>query len=318
MVKIANKIILVTGGTGFIGSHLLDRLISQNAIVITTLYSNNPGSYFLSKNLNKKVRTIETDIRDFEKVFDIVTRYEVEYIFHFAAKASVDSAYYNPRITLETNIMGTVNILESARLYPKIRGIVIASPDKAYGKLQKKVYKETDPLRGNHPYEVSKSASDLIAYTYYKTYNIPVVIARSSNIYGEGDLNFSRIIPGILRSMVEKSELLIRSDGKYVRNYLYVEDIIDGYLLLMNNIQKVKGEAFNFGSEETLSVLDLIKLCEKILKKKISYKILNIAKNEIPYQSLDYSKIYRQLGWQPKYNLLKSVTKIYKWYRKIL
>lgn len=318
MQSFANKTFLVTGGTGFIGSHLIDRLVKQKSRVITTLFSTSPDSYFLTQKLDKKVRTVYADVCDFDIMYDLATRYEVDFIFHFAAKASVDSAYYNPRQTLHTNIMGTVNILECARLYPKIKGIIIASPDKAYGKLNKKKYIESDPLVGNHPYEVSKSASDLIAYTYFKTYNVPVVIARSSNIYGEGDKNFSRIIPGIMKSIIKNSVLLIRSDGTYVRDYLNVEDVVDGYFLLANNMNKAVGETFNLSSEESLSVLELIKLTEKTLKKKIKYKILNIAVNEIPYQSLDYSKIKKRLGWKPKRSLEKSIKNIYRWYKTIL
>ena len=323
--KFKNKNILVTGGTGFVGSHLVEELVMQEANVVTTFISTNPLSYFFSQKLNKKVRMAHVDVRDFESVFDLVTKNDIEYIFHLAAQALVETAYYNPKKTMESNIMGTVNILESARLFPKVKAVVVASSDKAYGKLdyqtlrvKKAKYFETDPLKGDHPYEVSKSAADLIAYSYFKTYNLPVVITRFGNIYGEGDLNFSRIIPDIMRAIIKKEKLEIRSDGTYVRDYLYVKDVVDGYLRLANKIEKVRGEAFNFGSRESLSVIELIKSIERILKKKINYKILNTAKNEIPYQSLNYLKIKRKLDWQPKYNLVKSIEKIYKWYKKIL
>lgn len=179
-------------------------------------------------------------------------------------------------------------------------------------------YLEKDPLRGDHPYEVSKSSADLIAYSYYKTYNLPVAVTRFGNIYGEGDLNFSRIIPGIMKSIIKNEVLEIRSDGKYVRDYLYVKDVVNGYLLLADNIGKVKGEAFNFGSPETLSVINLIKLIEKSLKKEVNYKIINTAQNEIPYQSLDYSKVKKQLDWQPKSTLTKTIKNIKTWYKNYL
>src|SRR3990167_6006944 len=325
MINFKNRNILVTGGTGFVGSHLVEELVMQEANVVTTFISTNPLSYFFSQKLNKKVRMAHVDVRDFESVFDLVTKNDIEYIFHLAAQALVETAYYNPKKTMESNIMGTVNILESARLFPKVKAVVVASSDKAYGKMdyqtlrvKKAKYFETDPLKGDHPYEVSKSAADLIAYSYFKTYNLPVVITRFGNIYGEGDLNFSRIIPDIMRAIIKKEKLEIRSDGTYVRDYLYVKDVVDGYLRLANKIEKVRGEAFNFGSRESLSVVELIKSIERILKKKINYKILNTAKNEIPYQSLNYLKIKRKLDWQPKYNLVKSIEKIYKWYKKIL
>lgn len=316
-MEVKNKNILVTGGTGFVGSHLVEELVRLGANVVTTFISTSPLSYFYTQGLNKKVKMVHLDVCDFENLFDLVTKFETEYIFHLAAQALVETAYYNPRRTLESNIMGTVNILEAARLYSKIKGVLIASSDKAYGKLRNK-YIETDPLKGDHPYEVSKSAADLISYSYFRTYNLPVVVTRFGNIYGEGDLNFSRIIPGVIKALLRSEELGVRSNGKYVRDYLYVKDVVSGYLLLANNIDKVKGEAFNFGSDDTFSVIEVIRQTEKILKKKISYEILDIAKNEIPYQSLDYSKIKKKLGWQPKHSLKSTVKNIYNWYKQIL
>lgn len=322
MKNLKDKNILVAGGTGFIGSHLVEELIKQEANVVTTFLTSSPLSYFSTQKLGKKVKMVRADVEDFEKVYDIVTKFNIEYIFHLAAQALVETAYYNPKRTLYSNILGTINILESARLYPKIKAVVVASSDKAYGKKKtvnkESKYTETDPLRGDHPYEVSKSSADLIAYSYFKTYNIPVTITRFGNVYGEGDLNFSRIIPGIMKSIVRSETLKVRSDGKFVRDYLYVKDVVDGYLLLANNIDKIKGEAFNFGSNETLSVVDLIKLSGKILKKKINYKILNTAKNEIPFQSLDFSKIKKKLGWYNRFAFKKTIPKIFNWYNKIL
>ena len=328
-----NKNILVTGGTGFVGSHLVEELVKQKANVVTTFISTSPLSYFFTQGLNKKVRMAQVDVCDFDKIFDIVTKFKIEYIFHLAAQALVETAYYNPKRTLESNIMGTVNILECTRLFPKVKAVVVASSDKAYGKLdyqtlrvkesktktlrvKKAKYFETDPLKGDHPYEVSKSAADLIAYSYYKTYGLPVVITRFGNIYGEGDLNFSRIIPGILKSIIRQATLDVRSDGRYVRDYLYVKDVVEGYLLLVKYIEEIKGQAFNFGSDETLSVIELIRLIEKILKKRINYKILNIAKNEISYQSLDWRKIKKTLNWQPKHSIKNTINKVFRWYKK--
>ena len=311
------KNVFVTGGTGFVGSHLIEELVNQKANVVTTYLELDPLSYFFTQKLNEKVTMTNTDVEDYEKVFDIISKFNIEYIFHLAAQALVDVGYYNPKRTLTTNITGTVNILESARLLPFVKGIIFASSDKAYGKLEKGKYKESDPLKGDHPYEVSKSA-DLICYAYYKTYNVPVVVTRFGNIYGEGDLNFSRIIPGAIKSIIKNETLELRSNGKFVRDYLYVKDVVNGYLLLAKNINKIKGEAFNFGSKETLSVIELLKLMEKTLNKKIKYKILNNAKNEIPYQSLDYSKVKKSLGWNPNKNIASTVTDMEFWYRSIL
>jgi CDP-glucose 4,6-dehydratase len=212
--------------------------------------------------------------------------------------------------------MGTVSILEAARATESVKGVIVASSDKAYGKT-KKAYTEESPLQGDHPYDVSKSATDLIAQTYYKTYGLPVVVTRFGNVYGEGDLHMDRIVPGICEAIIKNKPLLIRSNGKYVRDYVYVKDVADGYLFLLKHIDKVKGEAFNFSSDDYFSVLDLVKKAEEVMEKKIDYKILNNAKNEIPYQHLKDKKI-RRLGWKPNFSFETTIKYILDSYRKIL
>lgn len=315
--KFFGKNVLVTGGTGFVGSHLIEELLNQGANIITTFEYTDPSSYFIVKGFDKKVTMAKVDVGHYDEVFDLVTKFEVEYIFHLAAQAIVTTAYANPRRTLESNIMGTTNILESTRLYPKVKAVVVASSDKAYGKLKSGQYIETDPLRGDHPYDVSKSATDLIANMYFKTYQVPVVTTRFGNIYGEGDNNFSRIIPAIMKVLINKETLELRSDGKSVRDYLYVKDVARGYLMLAQNIEETKGEAFNFGSNDTLSVIELIEEIEKSLKVKVPYKVLNIAKNEIPYQSLGYEKI-KKLGWKNEKDVKNTAKEIYEWYKNVV
>lgn len=316
-MNLNKKNVLVTGGAGFVGSHLVEELIKLKTNVFVVDINFDKRSYLFTQNLHKKSKVINLNICNYKKLLALIKKYRIEFIFHLAAQALVDIAYKDPKGTLENNLLSTINILEIARTNKNIKGVIVASSDKAYGDLHKKKYIESDPLSGDHPYETSKSATDLISTTYYKTYKTPIVVTRFGNIYGEGDLNFSRIIPGIIKAIVKSEKLLVRSDGKYIRDYLYVKDVVDGYLLLAENIEKVRGEVFNFGSEETLSVFDLIKLIEKTLNKKIKYKILNIAKNEILYQSLDYRKIKKLLDWRPKYSIKNTVEKIYRWYKKV-
>lgn len=310
--------VLVTGGTGFVGSHVVDQLGRAGADVVTTTIMDEPKSYFSTQHLDQYVTKVQMDVRDHEGMLNLITRFNVEFVLHLAAQPIVDVALADPMYTLDTNIMGTVAILEAARRVKSVRGIIVASSDKAYGKLKSGKYTETDRLQGDHPYEVSKSAADLICTSYVRTYGLPVVTTRFGNIYGEGDLNLSRIIPGIMDAVVNKRALELRSDGTYIRDYLYVKDVAQGYLQLMNNFEKVRGEAFNFGSKETLSVKQVIKIAEKVLKKKIQIKMVNTAVNEIPYQSLDFAKIHKTIGWTPRHTLMKSLPGMYRWYRKML
>jgi CDP-glucose 4,6-dehydratase len=314
-MEMTNKNVLVTGGTGFIGSHLVEELTKLGItpiVIYRTLY---PRSYFVTQKLADKVILIHQDINNFSGIFRIITKYQIDIVFHLAAQAMVATAYINPLDTLSTNIIGTANILEACRLYGHTQAIIVASSDKAYGKRTKVKYIESDPLQGDHPYEVSKSACDLVTQTYHKTYKMPISITRFGNVYGEGDMNFSRIIPGIMESLIKKQILEIRSNGKFVRDYIYVKDVVIGYLTIVQHWQKTRGEAFNFGSRETLSVLDLIKLAENTLQIKIKYRILNQTQNEITYQSLNFSKVRRLTGWQPQYSLSQTLPQIFKWHQ---
>lgn len=316
MGKLKGKKILVTGGTGFVGSHVVASLERAGARVVVPFRSLDPRSYFVKQHLSDRVTLVSGDLKDFTRILDIVTKYEIEYILHLGAQAIVTTAYNNPRETIATNVLGTTNILEAARLCSGVRGIIIASSDKAYGKSEK-AYKETDPLRGDHPYEVSKSAADLISTSYAKTYNMPIVVTRFGNIYGEGDLNFNRIIPGVLEAIIHDTTLQIRSDGTFVRDYVYVENVVRGYLLVLDKIDIVKGEVYNFSSVETLTVLEVVKLIEKTLKKKVKYTILNAQQNEIPYQSLNFDKA-KKLGYNPADTLKDVLPRVFAWYTSIL
>ncbi|MBI5079284.1 GDP-mannose 4,6-dehydratase [Candidatus Wolfebacteria bacterium] len=315
--NLQGKNILITGATGLVGGHLAEKLVEMGANAHITYRSFNPKSYFAGKKLNEKVISAVCDIKDFNRVFDIITKYEIEYIFHVAAQPIVSAAYINPRETLDINIMGTVNILEAARRSPMIKGIVVASSDKAYGKKCNNAT-EIEPMAGDHPYDVSKSCADLIARAYTKTYDLPVAVSRFGNIYGPGDFNFNRIVPGVMKAILKNETLKIRSNGKFVRDYVYVKDVIDGYIVLMENMSKIKGEAFNFSTGYNFSVIEMIKKIEKILNKKCKYKILNIQKNEIPFQSLNFEKAEKVLGWNSKNTLEEGIVETFNWYKELL
>lgn len=315
MERLKGKKILVTGGAGFIGGHLVSELIKIGAKVSVIDIVVHPKSTFALNNLKNKVLLELVDIRDKKKVLDFFKRFKLDYIFHLAAEPIVEEVYRNPHRAFETNIMGTVNILEAVRKTNDIKGIIVASSDKAYGKT-KKAYTEDSPLRADHPYDVSKASADIISQAYFLTYGLPVVITRFGNVYGEGDLHLNRIIPGICEAVIKDKTLKVRSDGTYVRDYLYVKDVVDGYLFLLDNFDKIKGEAYNFSSNDTLSVLQLIQKAENILHTKIPYKIVNTAINEIPYQHLNHAKI-QSLGWKPRYTLNTSLSVVFDWYRGI-
>ena len=312
MKKNNSKKVLVTGGAGFIGSNLVNELAQKNydVIVIDDLSSGK------KENLNKKAKFYKADVRS-KKVGEIFIKEKPQVIFHFAARPLVEDAYKNPREAIDVNIMGTVNILEACRKQKNMESIIIVSSDKAYGKAEKLPYKEDHPLRGDHPYDASKSAADLLAKTYFTTYGLPIKITRFSNVFGPGDQNFSRIIPDIMESIIKNKELLIRSDGKMIREYTYVKDIVEGCIKLANHKENF-GEAFNFGSENVFNVLDVIKKSEQALSVKINYKILNIAKNEIPAQYLDWSKAKKILAWEPKITFENGIKETFNWYKNEL
>lgn len=315
MSNLIDKNILVTGATGLVGSHLVERLLTMGVGRIVALSrSRDPEAYFFKNNFDRRVVMANGDLKDRERIADIVTKYEINFIFHIAAQPIVSTAFINPYETLATNIMGTVHILEAAKMSYRIEGVVIASSDKAYGKNCTAAL-EDQPLRGDHPYDVSKSCTDLLALTYAKTYNLPVTVSRFGNIFGPGDLNFNRIIPGIMKAAINNEVLEIRSDGTFARDYIYVKDVVDGYIYLAEQMNKSKGEAFNFSSGFNFSVLDLISGISAIIDKKIEFKIVNNQKNEIPEQSLNFDKAEKILGWKSKHAFEEGIKETYEWYK---
>jgi len=303
------KTVLVTGGAGFIGSNLVNELVMQNnrVVVVDDLSSGK------KEQVHPAAIFYQADVRS-QQLKEIMAKENPAVVYHFAAKPIVEDVYKNPAEAIDVNVMGTVNVLEACRQQKNLEAVIVVSSDKAYGKAHQLPYQETTPLKGDHPYDVSKSSADLIAQTYAVTYGLPVLITRFSNVFGPGDANMSRIIPGIIESIVENKELQIRSDGTMVREYTYVKDIVQGCIQLANH-KKDFGQAFNFGSKNVLSVLDIIKKSEEALGTKINYKILNTAKNEIPAQYLDWSKAQQVLGWQPQVPLEHGIQETFKWFK---
>ena len=314
MSNLSGKNIFVTGATGLVGAHLVKRLLELKPNKIVCLCrSKDPSSLFYSEKMDEKVISSYGDLKDKERIFDLISKHEINYIFHVAAPPMVPTALINPYETLETNVMGTVNVLEAARMCPNIRSIVVASSDKAYGK-DCVMAEESHPLAGDHPYDVSKSCTDLISQTYAKTYGLPVAISRFGNIYGPGDLNFNRIIPGMMKAAAENSVLKIRSNGQFKRDYVYVKDVVDGYICLAENMEKIKGEAFNFSSGQNYSVLNLVEKISGIIGQEVKFEIVDNQKNEIPEQSLNFAKAEKLLGWKSKYSFADGVKETYEWY----
>jgi CDP-glucose 4,6-dehydratase len=312
---LSNKNVLVTGGTGLVGSHLTEKLleIGSNVFVLDIVLE--PKSYFASQKLGDKAKVLMVDLRDFTGVKKVVAENKIDYIFHLGAQALVPLALEDPLETLNANVMGTVHVLEAARQLGTVTGILVASSDKAYGKDCINV-KETQLLNGDHPYDVSKTCTDLISTTYFKTYGLPVAIARFGNIFGPGDLYFNRIVPGIMESLINNRELEIRSNGKFRRDYLFVKDVVEGYIKMAEHIGQIKGEAFNFSTNWNYSVVDLIKKVGQILGQEVKYKILDSQKNEIPEQSLNWNKAKKVLGWEPKYTFEQGIKETFEWYKK--
>jgi len=309
----------VTGGTGLVGSWLVRRLIDAGADIICLVRDWVPQSELVRGNLIDQVKVVRGDIRDRDVIERTLGEYEIDTVIHLAAQTIVTIANRNPISTFETNVAGTWNLLEACRRSPSVKQIVIASSDKAYGDQETLPYNESMPLQGQHPYDVSKSAADLIANTYAASFDLPVAITRCGNFYGGGDLNWNRIIPGTIRSILRGQNPIIRSDGNYVRDYFYVEDGAAAYMLLAEKLAenpKLKGEAFNFSNEIQITVREIVERILKEMKSVSRPEIRNEATNEIRHQCLSAEKARRILNWHPLFSLDEGLRKTIEWYRK--
>jgi CDP-glucose 4,6-dehydratase len=311
------KNIFVTGGNGFLGSWLVNDLVKKGANVTCIIRDNIANSNLELLGLSRKINIVSGTIEDYRTVERAMNEFEAEACFHLAAQAIVGIANKSPISTFETNIKGTWNVLEACRQL-QIKRAVVASSDKAYGEHKQLPYKEEFCLNGLTPYEASKSCTDILARTYARTYGLPIGVTRCGNIYGGGDPNMSRLIPGTIKSVLENERPIIRSDGTPVRDYVYVLDAVNAYLTLAEQLDRkeVAGEAFNFGTQQPVSVLELVKKIIVIAGKKLEPQILNQAKNEIQEQYLDWTLAKKVLGWTPRYGLDKGLAETIEWYRK--
>jgi len=313
--------VLVTGATGLVGGWLTRRLLDEGASVICLVRDWVPRSELVQARLIDRVTVVRGDVRDRDTVERAIGEYETETVIHLAAQTIVGIANRNPVSTFESNIQGTWNLLESCRRSPLVKSIVIASSDKAYWDQEVLPYDESTPLQGRHPYDVSKSCADLIAQAYAKTYGLPVAVTRCGNFYGGGDLNWNRIVPGTVRSVLRGERPVIRSDGEYVRDYFYVEDGAAAYMLLAEQLHcrpELHGMAFNFSNEIEVTVLGLVKKILKAMGSDLEPLVLNEASNEIRRQCLSAARARQVLKWSPLYTLEEGLQRTISWYREFL
>jgi CDP-glucose 4,6-dehydratase len=316
-----DRSVFVTGASGLLGGWLTKHLLEQGANVTVLLRDWVPQSELVQQKMLERVNVVRGDVCKQELIERSLGEYEVEVVFHLAAQTIVGIANRNPVTTFDSNIQGTWSLLEACRRSPKVKAVVVASSDKAYGDQTVLPYTEETPLQGRHPYDVSKSCADLITQSYMTTYNLPVCITRCGNFYGGGDLNWNRVVPGTVRSIVRGEAPIIRSDGQFVRDYFYVEDGAAAYMLLAQRMvedEKIRREAFNFSNEAQISVIDLVNCILKKMKSDLEPVILNQASHEIRHQYLSAEKAHRLLNWAPSFTLDEGLDRTIKWYREAL
>jgi CDP-glucose 4,6-dehydratase len=315
------KRVLVTGCTGLLGGWLTQWLVTAGADVVGLVRDAVPGSNFHRLGLADRVATVRGELEDYAVIDRILNEYEVEVVFHLGAQTIVGIANENPLSTFSANITGTWNVLEAARRSTRVKAIVLASSDKAYGTHAELPYRETAPLIGRHPYDVSKSCADLIAQAYWESYRTPVSITRCGNFYGGGDLNFNRIVPGTIRSLVDGQSPVIRSDGSMIRDYFYIKDAVNAYAMLAEKLLsgQAGGEAYNFSNEIQMTVRELVALICELFDGPVREPIvLNEATNEIPHQYLSAEKARTELGWRPQHTLREALGETIAWYKDYL
>lgn len=311
--------VLVTGLTGLVGGWTTKALLARGAHVVGLVRDSVPGSEFARENLPARVDVVHGRVEDLPLLERVLVEYEIQTVFHLAAQTIVGAANRGPLSTFESNIKGTWNLLEAARRSGLNPMLVVASSDKAYGEQASLPYTESTPLDARHPYDVSKACADMLCMTYHKSYGLPVCVTRCGNFFGGGDLNWNRIVPGVIRAVLREERPVIRSDGSYLRDYFYVKDGAAAYLHLaerMVSSPDLLGEAFNFSTENPLTVLELVARILKVMNSDLRPIVLGEAKNEIPKQFLSAAKARRLLDWKPSFDLDQALAETVAWYRE--
>lgn len=313
--------VFVTGATGLVGSALTRTLLDLGADVVALVRDWVPGSALVKDRVIERITVVRGDIRDQELLTRVLAEYEIATVIHLAAQTIVPIANRNPVSTWESNIAGTWRLLEACRLNPKVSDVVLASSDKAYGEVTDLPYREDTPLQAVFPYDASKACGDIIAKSYARSFGVPAAVTRCGNFFGGGDLNWNRLVPGTLRSILRGEAPVIRSDGTLVRDYIYVEDAVGAYLTLAEQLchrRDLAGEAFNFSTGERQSARELVDRILALMDSKLVPDVRNEASNEIPHQYLDASKAREVLGWRPGFGLDEGLRKTIAWYREQL
>ncbi len=313
--------VLVTGCTGVLGSWLTAKLVELGADVVGLVRDWVPQSQLVRSGTMDRIKVVRGSVTDEETVNRVFAEYEIQTCFHLAALTVVGVANRAPVPTFETNVRGTWLLLEAARQWGKVEQVIVASSDKAYGSHDVLPYTEDAPLQGKHPYDVSKSCADLIAQTYANTYKMPVAVTRCANMYGGGDLNWNRIVPGTIRSALLNEPPVVRSDGTMRRDYVYVKDIVSAYMTLAEAMQggQHTGGTFNFGMDAPRTALEMVNTIIRLSDHPdLAPVILNEAKNEIQDQYLSSDRAHSLLGWKPQYTLEEGLRETIVWYREVI
>jgi CDP-glucose 4,6-dehydratase len=313
-----NRHVFITGGFGLLGTTLTEMLHQMGARLTLLKRDHVPSSRLFETPAIDHINIVNGDFEDYDTVYRALNEYEIETVIHVGAQPIAPVGNRAPLPTLKTNIMGTCNVLEAARMSPTVKRVLVASSDKAYGPQPVLPYTEEAPLRGTHPYDVSKSCTDLIAQMYHNTFKLPVCVTRCGNLYGPGDLNWQRVVPETIKHVLHNENPVIRSDGKFIRDYFFIRDAANAYLVLAENMDRpeIVGQAFNFSTGNSKTVIDIVqKIMDVMGRKDLKMEILNQAKAEIHDQTLSSEKAARLLNWKPVYTIEEGLAETIAWYK---